>query len=610
MDADTILAAATVAATTEFTKVVAKDLWEKVKTFFKDVSAGESIRLKMAYEDYLDNIKLRYGKVKTLINKYDPKELYTVFECLSVSHCGNDISTNTINNLIGRANKIVITGMGGTGKSTTMKHLLLNTVKETNLIPVYIELRSINSIVDEKISLQTVVYDALKDNGFSLEQKYFEESMAEGGYVILLDGFDEVKKEKVEIVSSEVKKLCEKYNKNKYIVTSRPADSFIGWHNFSEMQMLPLTKDQAISLIGRLDYNPEIKQAFISELKESLFEKYESFASNPLLLTIMLLTYDDNASIPDKLNDFYDQAFSTLFNRHDATKEVGYTRDIRTKLGAEDFKLVFSHFCFKSYLNSEYEFTEAQLHKYIKEAKEKTKKNNFLIEDFQDDLLRSVCMLVKDGLNYSFTHRSFQEYFAALYTCRLMDTEMNAVMTYLLNDQFVDNGSFFLMLHNMLGSRLNKVVLFPIIEKVKEVYDKQGFSIELLSGYVRTISVGNFYEDDKYGLSYMVIDELLSNAMDLICYLNDYDFSLFAECSSQETLKELDIADNYEEFTDMPFFASHTIREAVDIVGEEALLNCMHFIHEQLLFCFAVLERDSVSKNVDEDNIVDLLANL
>jgi hypothetical protein len=90
-------------------------------------------------------------------------------------------------------------------------------------------------------------------------------------------------------------------------------------------------------------------------------------------------------------------------------------------LGCDDFKLVFSHFCFKSYFIDEHEFTEAKVQKYITEAKEKANRNNFRIEDFQDDLIYSVCMLVREGLNYRFSHRSFQEYFAAWYTCKLTD---------------------------------------------------------------------------------------------------------------------------------------------------------------------------------------------
>jgi hypothetical protein len=40
------------------------------------------------------------------------------------------------------------------------------------------------------------------------------------------------------------------------------------------------------------------------------------------------------------------------------------------------------------------------------------------VEDFSKDLIESVCILQRDGLNLTFTHRSFQEYFSALFITR------------------------------------------------------------------------------------------------------------------------------------------------------------------------------------------------
>ena len=130
-------------------------------------------------------------------------------------------------------------------------------------------------------------------------------------------------------------------NKNHFIISSRPTDAFIGWNDFSEMSACALTKEQALNLIKKIDYSEPAKSTFYQELDNNLYDKYKSFASNPLLLTIMLLTFSNHASIPAKLNDFYEAAFSTLFNMHDATKDC-YVRDTRTNLGIDEFKTIFS----------------------------------------------------------------------------------------------------------------------------------------------------------------------------------------------------------------------------------------------------------------------------
>ena len=227
-----------------------------------------------------------------------------------------------------------------------------------------------NAIEIKEISLHEAIYQSLHENGFDLEQKYFESSLKEGAYVIFLDGFDEINRDRVACITSEIKRLSDEYNDNKFVVSSRPTDSFIGWNDFSEMTALPLTKQQALNLISKIEFDESVKSTFYQALDNTLFEQYESFASNPLLLTIMLLTFNNHASIPEKLNDFYEEAFSTLYNMHDATKDC-YVRDIRTNLGCEDFKTVFAYICFKSYFAGEFEFSENRLREYIQLAKSK-----------------------------------------------------------------------------------------------------------------------------------------------------------------------------------------------------------------------------------------------
>ena len=94
-------------------------------------------------------------------------------------------------------------------------------------------------------------YQNLSDNGFKLEDEYYSYSLSEGGYVILLDGFDEVNREKVGKVSEEIKNFTGKYNDNRFVISSRPSDNFIGWNDFHEATACQLTKEQALSLIRK-----------------------------------------------------------------------------------------------------------------------------------------------------------------------------------------------------------------------------------------------------------------------------------------------------------------------------------------------------------------------
>ena len=70
--------------------------------------------------------------------------------------------------------KILVTGTGGIGKSILMKHLFLSTIKETEYIPVLLELRKFNGMENKDISIYRAVYQTLSDNGFTLADEYYK----------------------------------------------------------------------------------------------------------------------------------------------------------------------------------------------------------------------------------------------------------------------------------------------------------------------------------------------------------------------------------------------------------------------------------------------------
>ena len=577
-------------------------VWGKIKDFFKDVNAHDSIRLGSAYEKYLENTQNKYSKTKTLIYKKIPKDLYTFYECIGVEYNGEVIDTASVKNIIKVNNKVIITGTGGIGKTTLLKHLFLNSIKDTNYIPVLLELRSLNTSGDN-ISLFDAVFKNLVDNGFKMEEKYFEYSMQEGGYIILFDGFDEVNKEKEQIVTKEIINLAGKYPDNKYIISSRPTDSFVGWNDFVEMQSMNLTKEQALDLISKIEFENSVKQRFYKELDENLYEKYESFASNPLLLTMMLLTFDSRAAIPDKLNDFYEQAFATLFNMHDATKDA-YVRDIRCKLGYENFKMVFAYFCFKSYFEGDFEFTDVSLRKYLEQCKQKFCDIDFEIDDFQTDLIKSVCMLIKEGIFYRFSHRSFQEYFAAWYTCKLTDEVQYELLTgWIKESSGLKTEQYFQMLFDLQGEKFNKIILLPGLKLLNKRYENDGFSMKILKYLFKGVSINRsrVSNESMFSFSLPIKNTYLCNIIQMTCNFNRYEFPAINK--EQEKIQA-------EKFRDYSRGKTIYFSKVLERISEEELLESLQWFKARIDFCIDVYKKICIKKGSKKKTTKDILSEI
>jgi len=192
----------------------------------------------------------------------------------------------------------------------------------------------------------------------------------------------------------------------------------------------PFAKRQVELLISKITYDEEIKSLFKKKLSEGLFETHKEFLTNPLLTIMMLITLEQFADVPAKIHLFYEYAFEALFARHDVTKG-GFQRKRHTTLPLDDFKRLFSYFCMISYMRKKLDFSPDAVLDTIQQSISSSQITTDK-ELFRNDLTESTCMLVRDGLEYAFSHRSFQEYFAAYFLARVKVDEFENAMPHLL----------------------------------------------------------------------------------------------------------------------------------------------------------------------------------
>lgn len=469
---------------------------DKISSFCKDEWEKFKVDFDISFRDYLKNSVEKYGKIKTILYRTEPKYIYDFFVCPDLRK-GRDtvVDGSSIDNIIDISNFVIIQGAGGIGKSTFLKHLLLNEISQHDLIPVFVELKELNAL-DGDYDIIEFVFQRLNDLGSTIKKDYMDYALQSGCFLFLLDGYDEIFSDRKDVFFRKLERFCDKYSNNCFVISSRPYSEFVEFQRFTVLEVQKLRKQQALELISKIEYDEEIKQRFLMALDESLYEKHSSFASNPLLLSIMLLTFDNYAEIPEKLHLFYANAFETLYYKHDATK-AGYRREMKCPLTYDVFKKVFAQFCFYTYYQGKIELTQddicAALQKGISDVPP------FNPMNFLYDLVNSICVLYKDGLNYKFTHRSFQEYFTAVFLKEMSDQHMTKLGTRLAKKDFsrLSHDSVFPMLRDMAEYRFEQNILLPLIVEFEDTYcndtDKYDFYYTLLHPVISF----EYFEDEN-----------------------------------------------------------------------------------------------------------------
>ena len=434
---------------------------------------------------YLDKLKSRYCKIKTVMYKDGPvafEQNYVpndIFGTRMKRHSADKILLN------GSGRYFVITGTGGIGKSMLMTHLVLqlsNNYNTYHKIPILLQLCSYNS---SQASFMDMVRSQINISNL-------EEHLANGDCVLLLDEMDEIKIREIQNFESELSDFVEKYSKNKYIMSSRPINKFQALTRFEVCKLAPFTKAQAMELVEKLAFcldQPEIKANFLRELDETLFETHRDFAEIPLLLVLMLMTYERYAKIPAKRHVFYYKVFDTLVEQHDAAK-IGFNRVFKTQMNPEEFSMVLEEFCARTYIDEKFEFTQLEFEEYFHNLRSVQRiGKNFSCTDLISDLTVALCILTHNNDKYRFIHRSFQEYFCAVKFAKCDDAAFKSVAAIFDKRIAKITADYtFDMMFDMAPSKTERFIYIPYLTELlddchRDADDEQAYWNFLLKMY-------------------------------------------------------------------------------------------------------------------------------
>lgn len=303
-----------------------------------ELPAGETWERRLAgrafdpLEARVPSASLRAGHAGVAANREDAVGEQTMRVEASAGHT----APVHVEQALAEKSRVVVIGDPGSGKTTLLKHLALRLASEPNApLPILVPLNAYAdalSHADRNLQQYLSEYFAGRAQGVADLAPLFDSAIRQGQAVILLDGLDEVQKDRGHLVEKVEAFAREAVARgNKLVVTSRlvgyrelPLDPK-AWALYTLLDFDRGAIEQfaakwcAAFEISTLGKTPEALAAAEVERK-SLLEALdanpgvERLASNPLLLTLLALIKRQGVSLPNRRVELYELYLRTLIS--------------------------------------------------------------------------------------------------------------------------------------------------------------------------------------------------------------------------------------------------------------------------------------------------------
>lgn len=422
----------------------------------------------------------RNFRTKTILHRTAPVKLLDFYQPLFIRPLGEryrseKMPTHSVKALFKDKKSMTILGTAGSGKSTIIKYLLVNCIQEAFKIPIRIELRYLNKYNGS-------FHQYIEEEVFNLEQlsvdkKITKRLLDSGDFLFFFDGYDELSSSVKERITKDINDFTRIYANNRFLLTSRPYSHVELLAEFSNFEVCSLSRKEIEQFVRK--QIPANEQEIVERIVEGINagdrKSYATFVSNPLLLSMFILTFQTYSTVPPKRSTFYRQVFDSLFHLHDSMSKLAFDREKKSGLGKEQFEQVLKLFSFISFFKEVFVFDQIYLEGVLNKIKESKKNLQFDNGLLIDDLQTAICILYKEGVDYVFPHRSLQEYFASLYITSLEPRQKHDVYKKLLEQFFekdltdlLSKDNFFTLLieHDEIG--VIKNLSLPFLERMQE----------------------------------------------------------------------------------------------------------------------------------------------
>ncbi|NEO33866.1 MAG: NACHT domain-containing protein [Symploca sp. SIO3C6] len=321
---------------------------------------------------------------------------------------------------VNKYSKLVVLGKPGAGKTTFLKYLAIQCSKSNFLaekVPVFITLKQ---FIETKNQPDLSAYINQIFTNCGVKETQTAEIISHGRGLILLDGLDEVTEEDASLILNQIQQFTNQYHTNSFVITCRIAAQDYIFENFTEVEVADFDDQQIRTFATKWFKSKQSDSAddFIKQLENN--KSIKELATNPLLLTLLCLEFEDSGNFPVDRAELYSRAIHTLLRKWDDKRRIQREQAYK-KLSVQRKEDLLSELALTTFERKDYFFKQEDAQRYIADyirnlPDAKTDPDALLLDS--EAVLKSIeaqhGLLVERARGiYSFSHLTFQEYFTA-----------------------------------------------------------------------------------------------------------------------------------------------------------------------------------------------------
>lgn len=320
-------------------------------------------------------------------------------------------------NAVSKYRTLLILGKPGAGKTTFLQHLVIQCSRgkfQSDLVPFFVTLKEFAEAEERPQLLDYLCKYISRQNKNDLNLV-----VKQGKALICLDGLDEVLAQDSQRVIREIENLSNKYPHNQYLMTCRIAAKEYTFKRFTKVEIADFDWSQITIFANNWFQDKAVKpEIFLNRLEED--KPIQELATNPLLLTLLCLVFEESSDFPGNRTRLYKEGLDALLKKWDAKRGI-HRDNIYYKLWTQRKEDLLSKVAWNTFEPGEYFFRQDKAERYIGEYI-----HNLPGANVDEDVLRLDSEAVLESIEtqhgllverakniYSFSHLTFQEYFTA-----------------------------------------------------------------------------------------------------------------------------------------------------------------------------------------------------